>query len=919
MKSKSGEPESAGNGSMSTSMLRLWAFILIISILLIFGKVKAKASTTIENETYNSSIISYRLPSKPGDTFVRLKNGLTVLIRELPGSDVFSAIVIVRVGSIYEPPLSGLSHYLEHVVSGGTTTDFTEEEARKRLNRIGGATNASTSYNSTRYYITTSSRFYREALDLLLSYVNDCVFRKSEVSREKGVILQEFQLGKNSPARQLWYLFMENAYRVHPVRYPVIGREDIFKKQTRQALMDYYHTFYQPSRMVLAVAGNVKANDVLSFVVTKTRNWTDMPVEEPPLPEEPLPTGTRRIEKSLPFVRQPRTMIGFPSVTLFDLDMYPLDVLAYILGGSKTSRLVTEIQEKQKLVSHISAFNWTPSFVRGQFIISFTEKSQDERAIEKAIKTVVDRIKQKGISNKELKKAKKNVIASFIFSKETAFEQASSLANSFLETGNPYFDRTYVEEINKVSKKDVVRVAKQYMKWKYATIARVTPQKREQTQVTTTTTARQNLHSPGKPEFFLLSNGLKVLVKRDTQLPIITIQLYGIGGQILEPSDKPGLAHLTASLLTAGTKKHSKQELIERIEDVGGSISVGSGRNTYFISIQVLKEDFKRAVGVLSEIVQDATFPVEELEKERQDTLLALKRSREDWQRELILIFHSHYFSKHPYKRNILGTESSVERITRREILNFYKKMVVPQNSVLAVYGDVDPADVKKLLVKKLSNWKNNENIFFSKRLPVELKPTSPTQSIIERNKKSAVGIFLGTGGLDLKSPHRPALDVLDAVLSGIRYPSGMLYEALRGGKRSLVYVIHAFPFYGVNAGYFGIMAQTTPENRERVCAIIFDKLKEFQQKPLSREQVQVAKDMILTMKTISLQSIEAQARNSAINEVLGLGWNYDAKYRDSLKEVSPLDVLKLARKLFSKWLLVQTIPQDVGSGETAR
>jgi len=114
-------------------------------------------------------------------------------------------------------------------------------------------------------------------------------------------------------------------------------------------------------------------------------------------------------------------------------------------------------------------------------------------------------------------------------------------------------------------------------------------------------------------------------------------------------------------------------------------------------------------------------------------------------------------------------------------------------------------------------------------------------------------------------------------------------------------------------------MAQTTPENRERVCAIIFDKLKELQQKPLSREQIQVAKDMILTMKTISLQSIEAQARNSAINEVLGLGWNYDAKYRDSLKEVSPLDVLKLARKLFSKWLLVQTIPQDVGNGETAR
>jgi zinc protease len=176
------------------------------------------------------------LPSKPGDLFAQLKNGLTVLIREIHASRVVSCQVFVKAGSINEGEYfnGGLSHYLEHIVSGGTTSTLTEEEIKGILRSLGGASNAYTSYDRTVYFINTTAEHYKTALRLLMNYVTDCQLAENEYRREKPVIQQEFKLGENSVSRQLWYLFMKTAYRRHPSRHPVIGYEDVFVKITRE-------------------------------------------------------------------------------------------------------------------------------------------------------------------------------------------------------------------------------------------------------------------------------------------------------------------------------------------------------------------------------------------------------------------------------------------------------------------------------------------------------------------------------------------------------------------------------------------------------------------------------------------------------------------------------------------------------------
>lgn len=849
------------------------------------------------------------LPSKPEDLLVLLKNGLTVLIREDSTNPVVSTQVYVRAGSLYEGRRmgAGLSHYLEHVVSGGTTRSFTEEQARIRLERLGGASNAYTSYDRTVYYINTDAGHWQDALDLLLSYVTECALAAPEVTREKPIIQQEFKLGENNPRRRLWELFLQTAYRVSPVRNPVIGYEPIFVRQDRDSLVHYYQERYQPQNMIVTVVGRVHAADVLKFVTERMGSVQRADVTPVVWPAEPLQINPRQAEVTLPIARLTRAIVGFPSVSLADPDLYPLDVLAILLGEGRTSRLYQRLKEHDKLVLSVSAYNWTPAFVHGQFIVSLSLAPHQWSRTLAALADELELFKQTGSSPAELEKAKKQVIAQHIFDKQTASEVASSLASSYFDTADPYFDEAYVEGVRRVTREDVLRVAEKYLVAGRLNVVAIQPPATSPA-VPTEKTATESRQEPGPVQEVTLKNGLRVLLKEDHRLPVATVQLYGLGGLLLEQDRPPGLAAFTAALLTAGTKSRTKRDLAASLEDVGGRIRSGSGNNTYYVSAKVLREDLDLALDVLADIVLHSSFPEMEIEKRRRETLLAIERQDEDWQHEVLRMFKAGFYQDHPYGHDELGTRKSVTAFTRQTVLDCYRAMVRPQHTVLAVYGDFDAAEVAQRITELLGPW--SSDAAQTPEWPDETAPLQSDRVVEKKNNKTSAALFLGTNGMALDDSLRPALDVLDALLSGIGYPSGRLQEALRGGTSNLVYVVHAFPFYGIRAGYFGILTQTTMNNLDQVQKIVTDSLKRLKNEPVSSEELETAKDMVLTMHNLSLESLDAQAQRAAVNEVLGLGRQYDQKYPELVRKVSLADIRRVAQKLFSHTLLVRTLPE---------
>lgn len=879
--------------------------LLYVPILALFTLLALSVGVVFSSST---DFVNQILPSKyDSEKFVKFRNGLTLLVRSDDSTPVVSVYVLVRAGSIYEPPLSGLSHYLEHVVSGGSTKSFKESEAKKKIEDIGGASNAFTSSSRTIYYINTTTEHYREALDLLLSFVHECVFDPAEVEREKGVIMEEARMGENDPGRQLWYLFFETAYQKHPVRYPVIGRMDIFSRQTRDDLMRYYEKRYVPSNMILCVVGPVPPDEVVRYVGERTSTWLDNPVESVAFPDEPLPMTPRWAEKELPFVKQERAMIGFPTVSLSHPDAYALDVLATLLGEGKSSLLVRDLKEEKRLVSSISAFHWSPSFVRGHWIISLMPIPGKWQETLDELKAVFSTLLDQGISEEDLDAAKRKIASQRIFERSTSSGQAMSLLIGFDETGDPYFDDSYVDKIKAVTAENVKDVIGKYIRWDLATIARVKP-------VTEPKKGKPGASESlgrAEPVIKTLKNGLRVIIKEDHKLPMVAIELHGLGGQLLDSPQKPGLSHLTASLLTAGTENYSRSDIFRIIESRGGVIASGAGRNSYFVSMKVLSDDLPQAIEILSEIVTRATFPEEELEKKRQETILAIERSRENWQEELSIIFHEHFFKNHPYKFYLQGTKESVSAITRSEIAQRYRDMVVPSRSVLAIFGDVNAEEVSKLLSEKFISW-NRDSSTFPYPKEAEFSPASESP-ISVKSSKTALGIMVGTGGLGIDDPKRAALDVVDANISGIGYPGGRLQEALRGGTENLVYVVHGFPFYGIKGGYFAVIAQTSKEYRDKVKGIIFRELQKTTTSAMSPQDLATARNIVTTMEALSLEDLSAQAKDAALNEALGLGWNFRQKLRKSLHQVTPEAVQALAKELFSHILTVETIPHTKG------
>ena len=384
-------------------------------------------------------LVQRSIASKPDDLFVVLKNGLTLLVHQQPAAEVVSAQVFVRAGSVLEGKYmrAGLSHYLEHVVAGGTTRSFTEEQAKARILAMGGTTNAYTSFDRTVYYINTGAGHWRDALDLLLSYVSENVVDPKEVAREKQVIQHEMKLGESNPHTELWKLFVQTAYQKNPVRYPVIGYEEVFVQQSREALVDYYQQRYQPENVVVALSGNVQGAEVLQFVAEKTRDFLPRNSDPVVLPEEPLQGSIRWEEKEVPIVRLVEAMIGFPSVNAYEKDLYALDVLAHVMGEGETCRLHCRLKEDQNKVFSIGASNWTPAFVRGQFIISVSLSPSQWPSALKDIQDVIERFGTTLISPAELSNAKKTAIAHHVFDQESVSARAASLASSYLLSGIP--------------------------------------------------------------------------------------------------------------------------------------------------------------------------------------------------------------------------------------------------------------------------------------------------------------------------------------------------------------------------------------------------------------------------------------------------------------------------------------------------
>jgi zinc protease len=835
-----------------------------------------------------------------------LENGMTVVIKENHAAPVVTVVMYVRTGHIFEEEFlgAGISHYCEHLVAFGTTAKRTEAESEELLSTLGGASNAYTTSDHTAYYISTSRQHVEAAIDLVSDWVLHCALNPDEVEREHGVIAREIEMGEDEPRRRIGKLYNAAMFVKHPEHHPTIGYRDVFLNLTRDDVVTYYQRRYVPNSMIFVIVGDVDAQETLELVKKYCGDAPRKPLSQIYLQTDPKQMGVRWVSDQMD-VEMTYMLMGWRTVKVTHPDLYALHLLEDILSRGESSRLVKAVRNDKQLVYSITADSYNPCYDAADFTVLSTLDIGNVREAEGAILEEIYRLRDELVMPEELEKAKKQRISEHVFSNQTAENQAMQIGQDLIRTGNPLFSEAYLEKIREVTPEDIRRVVRSYFYDDAMTVAVLKPTGAEMP--VEGGEATEAAGEIGQVNKVVLDNGLTVLLKRNLNYPLVSMQAYLKGGVRYENQGNNGLFNFTARMLLKGTKKLTAEQIAREIDTMGGSIEASGGSDLSHVSVEVLKEDLEKGLDIMADVLQNPIFDQEEMEKLRKLILAEIDRQEDNWRVQSEAFFRKTFFRKHPYQFMPIGNKTSVGELSRRDLQETHQRYYVPNNMVLAIFGDINPSEVEDLVWKKFDKMKGKEVVF--QEVPVEPPLMANITDELITDRQQAV-IFMGYQGMTLGDPDWYTMRVIDGITSGIGYPGGWLHNTLRGGQ--LVYFVHAWNDARSDPGYYAIQAATNPATADTALKIILKKQELIKQAAFTDQELEQAKSACVVMQNLYYnQTNSAQATLAATNEIRGLGYDYADNYEERIKAVDREDIERVANEYFQNYGLIMTRPES--------
>ncbi|AIH04567.1 M16 family metallopeptidase [Thermodesulfobacterium commune] len=818
----------------------------------------------------------------------KLANGLTVLFYPYEREDVVTVKLCVKVGSAYEnEKQAGITHLIEHMIFKGTESKKPEDIVGE-IEALGGYMNAFTSFDYTCYYTTGPTKILEKSLDILSDIVFHPYFDPKELEREKEVVVEEMKMRLDNPHVVLFEEVMKASYQKYPYRRPIIGYEETVRSLKREDLLSFINQFYTPENMVLSVVGKVPQDELLSLINKFFTNLPKRKLKKVKFPEEPFTEKPKLVWVERP-VKEGYFVFTLPGVSFREEDAPLLDLLVQALGGGESSRLYVRLKRELNLVKTISISAFSP-VGPGLIEIYGTADQEKFKDIVSHLITELEEIKNLGVTEEELKKAKVQLISDFVFDAETSDGLSNTLSFFQLKRGNYRDILWYKNKIEQATVEDLKEVAKKYFNFDKL-VGGFLSEKRLFDEEDFKKLISVKKDSPVK--FFTLENKLKVIVYPRKDLPTVGITLAFPGGLRFETPQTNGLFQALTLLWTRGTQKYSAEEISSKLEALGATIKGFSGRNTFGLKALSLSSNFDETLKLFKEILLTPTFKEEECEKARPE-LISMIFMQEDSPISLAVNqFLKILFSDHPYGLNIAGDLIFYQNFKAEDLRQAYQNFVTPEKAVLTVVGDVDPLILKQKLESYLKDWKASKV-----RVKEEEEPKLPSQKTQKIKKETFQNqILLGFQTPGLNSKEKLVLEILSSALSG---QDGRLFRVLRD-ERSLAYSVTSFTVFYPKKSAFVFYIGCSPEKEEAAIAGFWEILEEVSKKGLTLEEIERAKNRLLGKLKIGLQSNLAKSEDIAVNEVLNLGWDYSQNYENMLQYIKQEDIQKFIKTYLKK------------------
>ena len=815
-----------------------------------------------------------------------LQNGLVLIVHEDHSAPVASVQAWCQTGSIDEDKHlgAGLSHILEHMLFKGTLTRANSEIAKK-IQDLGGYVNAYTSYDRTVFWIDIPAKGAATAVDILADSMMNSTLPPDEYKKEQEVIRREFAMGYDDPDRMAGQQLFATAYREHPARLPVIGHIEIYNKLTRDDVMEYYRARYVPNNLFFVVVGDVDGEKIHAQL---EKFFADYPQKSLPphfIPPEPPQLGRREAHTEFP-TELTRLDLAWHTPELTHPDVPALDLLSTILGDGRSSILYRRLREEKSLVHAISAFSYTPGYP-GLFGVEATLDPDKREATAQAVLAIIDDLKKHGVTGEELEKAKKQSLAAHFGAQTTMRGKASDLGSSWMLTANLNFSNDYLEAIERVTAADIRRVLEKYFTDGNLTVCSLNPVGSLKAEGKAAAAAMA-----GEIQKFELPNGLRVLVREDPRLPLVSMVATFKAGLLAETPENNGITKLFVKTVLKGTKNLTAEQIANKIESVGGSIGSDAGSNSISVSARVMQPDLNLGLELLSDVLTGATMPEKEVAREKEAQLAGIKAEQEEMTVVARNLLRASLFPNHPYGLKGSGTPETVARLDQKALLDFQKKFVCGRNGVVAIFGNVKAAEVKELLEKYFGKLPAGEPALVNPPVPVPLEKNIA----VEDNKEKAQAILMvGYRGTDLFSPDREALELIDEASSDL----GSRFFIRIREKMGLAYFVGASQVVGLVPGPFVFYLGTAPQKVDIVKAELVDEIGKLAHDGLTPEELTRAKEKLLGQQDIHNQSNDAFAAACALDELYGLGFDHYKKLRQKVESITLDDIKRVANKYF--------------------
>ncbi|MFQ5960728.1 MAG: M16 family metallopeptidase [Candidatus Methylomirabilales bacterium] len=405
-----------------------------------------------------------------------------------------------------------------------------------------------------------------------------------------------------------------------------------------------------------------------------------------------------------------------------------------------------------------------------------------------------------------------------------------------------------------------------------------------------------------------MKNGLILLVAERRTLPMVTLQVLVKAGSYQEPKDKAGLANLTAVLLPLGTDSRTALEISEAIEFVGGGLSADASRNHSTLSLTVLKKDLDLGLELLADVLLHPAFREVEIARKVRELKGHISQKQENPGTVASEAFAAALFGDRPYGWPVEGTEGSLDRITRKDVVDFHRRYYLPNNSIVAVAGDVGLEEFRGYMDKYLKGWTPAAVPVVNPGTPAPLAGREVIK--IDRGVTQA-NIVWGHLGIARKNPDYYAISVMNFILGGGGLTSRLM-RAIRE-ERGWAYDVHSYFSARLLPGPFVVGLQTKNETAGPAIDEVLREIQRIREGGVTPEELEEAIGYLTGSFPLRIDTNRDVVSFLAAIEFYGLGMDYPQRYPEIIRAVTREDVLRVARKYLhpDRGILVVVGDQD--------